>query len=271
MDYFALRSLAYKLSNGVKIEDRTSFFRTYHKTFLGTDAVAWLIGWLKRNGRPDSKQAALELGNKLLKAGFVSHVSNSQPLKNEKIFYRFNMDKLREEKWPRFSEGDVVAHVQMPQEFGGGIFKYALGDGTTVTNLIEQALDDLHRIRLDISPIGCVSFDVKDCGISLRAIPDDEDVKRDDLLPGAVPVLTSPGVAKNPDNSIMFHLINLTGREPCRVITTTTKDGKKKDLGPPPKDPWEKTVVEDLEEKQQLLSANWATKRAVVVLIRRFG
>jgi len=270
MDYFAMRSLAYKLSNGVKIEDRSYFFRRYNKTFLGSDAVTWLCGWLQANGRPCNRTAAQEVGNKLLKAGFFSHCTGQHKFKDEHLFYRFDMEKVRDDKGPRMEKDSKIALMHIPQEFGGGIFKIPVGDGTTVHSLLEQTLDDLHRIRLDVSPAGCVTFEVKDFALSTKDIPEDEDVKKEDVLPDPVPILTTAAIKKK-DDQVELWLINLSGREPCRWITTTSKDGKKKELGPPPKDPWGDVIVLDLNEEKKKLSDHWSSKKACVVLIRRFG
>ena len=72
------------------VQDRTHGFpsRTYPKVFVGTEAVAAMIG----AGIAGDAHHAVGIGNLLLQAGIFRHVLNEHPFRNEPLFYRFASD-----------------------------------------------------------------------------------------------------------------------------------------------------------------------------------
>jgi hypothetical protein len=74
---------------GVPVRDRTHRLRTLRRTFLGSDAVAWLVG----KGHARDAAAAVALGNRLLDAGLLHHAAYEHRLKDSAgLFYRFTAD-----------------------------------------------------------------------------------------------------------------------------------------------------------------------------------
>eukprot|EP00976_Prorocentrum_cordatum_P024309 494775-Prorocentrum_minimum.AAC.3 len=80
----ALVALAVRLSENVKVEDRTYFLRKYERCFVGTDAVEWML----KTQVVESVQEAVAVGNQMLRSGLVHHVLNEHPFENRKLFYR---------------------------------------------------------------------------------------------------------------------------------------------------------------------------------------
>jgi hypothetical protein len=68
--------------NGVEIKDRSWRFRTYPKTFVGSEAVTWISK--KYN---IGKSAALILGEKMRDLGCFDHVVSQHPFLDEYYFY----------------------------------------------------------------------------------------------------------------------------------------------------------------------------------------
>ncbi|KAL6069142.1 DEP domain-containing protein [Balamuthia mandrillaris] len=77
--------------DGVPIATRTYMFRSYPNTFVGCEAVDWLL--TKQSDVPvSSRKEAVELGEKLLQKHFFHHVHYDHGFKDEKLFYRFLQD-----------------------------------------------------------------------------------------------------------------------------------------------------------------------------------
>lgn len=75
-------------SEGVAIATRRFGLRTYPKTFVGTEAVAWLMQTQK-----SSMKGAIQLGQLLIDRGIIHHVHDEHDFKNERLFYRFYQDE----------------------------------------------------------------------------------------------------------------------------------------------------------------------------------
>ena len=79
---------------GLSIGDRKYRLRTYSRVFVGKEAVDWLIRQQKLIGGPaTSRQAAVDIFNELLLAGFIHHCVHDHPFKDEELFYRFQADE----------------------------------------------------------------------------------------------------------------------------------------------------------------------------------
>jgi len=81
-----LQRLAQQLQgeNGVEIKNRRHKLKLYQKCFLGNEAVDWLCSHLKI-----SRVNAVLIGQKLLKAKMISHVSKGNGFEDQSFFYRF--------------------------------------------------------------------------------------------------------------------------------------------------------------------------------------
>eukprot|EP01134_Creolimax_fragrantissima_P006721 CFRG6721T1 len=81
-----LLEVARKLCQNVDIRTRFYHLIAYKDCFLGTDAVKAIINL----GLAADETMAISLGNVMLQAQLIQHVTNSQYFKNERMFYRFN-------------------------------------------------------------------------------------------------------------------------------------------------------------------------------------
>uniref|UniRef100_A0A7S0N715 DEP domain-containing protein n=1 Tax=Pyramimonas obovata TaxID=1411642 RepID=A0A7S0N715_9CHLO len=80
---------AQRMAAGVAAGDHAYRFKTYEECFVGSDAVAWLV----RAGEAASEEAAIALGNRMLKAGLMYHVLDEHNFENAHLFYRFHLDR----------------------------------------------------------------------------------------------------------------------------------------------------------------------------------
>ncbi|MGB3238568.1 MAG: mechanosensitive ion channel domain-containing protein [Geitlerinemataceae cyanobacterium] len=74
--------------NGLDIRDRRYGLAVYSKTFLGSEAVEWLV-----RTQHSGKKAAVQLGQLLVDRGIIHHIFDEHEFKNEYLFYRFYMDE----------------------------------------------------------------------------------------------------------------------------------------------------------------------------------
>jgi len=85
LEIAALEKIKTEMMNKLDIRDRSSFLRTHPRCFVGKDAVQFLI---------DTKYAkdaeeAIQIGNQLIEAGVIEHVTREHMFKNEDLLYRF--------------------------------------------------------------------------------------------------------------------------------------------------------------------------------------
>ncbi|MEO0373667.1 MAG: mechanosensitive ion channel domain-containing protein [Cyanobacteria bacterium P01_A01_bin.17] len=74
--------------DGIEIKDRAYRLRSYPKSFLGCEAVDWLM-----RTQGVSTQEAIELGQTLMDRGVIHHVTDEQPFQDGYFFYRFYDDE----------------------------------------------------------------------------------------------------------------------------------------------------------------------------------
>ena len=81
-----LQRLAQQLqgNNGVEIKNRRHKLKLYQKCFLGNEAVDWLCRHLKI-----SRVNAVLIGQKLIKAKLITHVSKGHDFEDKGFLYRF--------------------------------------------------------------------------------------------------------------------------------------------------------------------------------------
>ena len=106
-----LSQLAEDLKENVTIKDRKHHFRNYPSTFLGRDALAWLIESKSASTMAEAKQ----VGNILISAGYFHHVHDEHTLKDEFLFYRFYDDEKKDAKKKKGKE-DKLDDLSVPQQ-----------------------------------------------------------------------------------------------------------------------------------------------------------
>ena len=80
--------LEMRSENGVEIKTRRHKLKLYQRSFLGNEAVDWIVKKVKV-----SREDAIALGQKMIEKGVFQHVSNEHQFKDEPMFYRFNEDE----------------------------------------------------------------------------------------------------------------------------------------------------------------------------------
>ena len=78
------------LHKNIEKKDRRHRLKSYPTTFLGCDAVAWLM---KEVPDVSSTTEALQLGNRMIRMKLFHHVYDDHLLENTKLFYRFYDDE----------------------------------------------------------------------------------------------------------------------------------------------------------------------------------
>ncbi|HHP7230423.1 MAG TPA: mechanosensitive ion channel domain-containing protein [Xenococcaceae cyanobacterium] len=91
-DWQALTT-AMRGDKGVEIKDRRYNFKTYRKTFLGSDAVNWLIQYEKA-----TRVEAIAIGQLMIEQGLIHHVLDEHNFKDEPLFYRFYLDEAEDKQ-----------------------------------------------------------------------------------------------------------------------------------------------------------------------------
>ena len=86
----SVRQLALEMRSeqGVEIKTRRHRLKLYQRSFLGNEAVDWIVKKVKV-----SREDAIALGQKMLDKEIFKHVNNDYPFKDEPLFYRFNEDR----------------------------------------------------------------------------------------------------------------------------------------------------------------------------------
>ena len=74
-------------SQGIEVRDRRYRLTKYKDCFIGSEMVDWLVNCVPTLG--GDRAAAVELGHKMVRTGFVSHVTRAHGLKDKFLFYRF--------------------------------------------------------------------------------------------------------------------------------------------------------------------------------------
>ena len=89
-------SILEQLRMEVELADRKYMRKTYEKCFLGTDAVDALIRILsgRSGGTSVSRDQAVEVGNELITANLILHVTRDHIFKDAPLFYRFIEDAM---------------------------------------------------------------------------------------------------------------------------------------------------------------------------------
>ena len=75
------------LRSALCVSYRVRRLRRYESCFTGTDAVAWLTS----NDKAATPEEAVMLGNDMLRAGLLHHVSFKRPFQDKDSLYRCGM------------------------------------------------------------------------------------------------------------------------------------------------------------------------------------
>jgi Domain found in Dishevelled, Egl-10, and Pleckstrin (DEP) len=77
-----------RAKGGLDIKARPYKLKLYHRCFVGSEAVSWMVENLKF-----SRQEAVAFGQKLIDKKILHHVCDEHQFKDEQIFYRFYEDE----------------------------------------------------------------------------------------------------------------------------------------------------------------------------------
>lgn len=73
---------------GVQIKERQYHLKTYRQCFVGSEAVDWLVAYLKV-----SRADAVQIGQRLIDERWIHHVLDEQAFQDSYFFYRFHWDE----------------------------------------------------------------------------------------------------------------------------------------------------------------------------------
>jgi hypothetical protein len=90
LNRISVRNVALQMheKDGVEIKTRRHKLKLYHHSFLGNEAVDWLVKKLNI-----SRLDAVKLGEKLIAKKIIHHVLDEYNFKDEPLFYRFYEDE----------------------------------------------------------------------------------------------------------------------------------------------------------------------------------
>ncbi|MEL6261760.1 MAG: mechanosensitive ion channel domain-containing protein [Cyanobacteria bacterium J06626_6] len=74
--------------DGIDIGDHRFWLTVYPNSFVGSEAVTWIVKTQKA-----TREAAVRLGQRLVENGLIHHVTDEHPFKDEYLFYRFYEDE----------------------------------------------------------------------------------------------------------------------------------------------------------------------------------
>lgn len=91
------------------VKDRKSLLRSYSNCFVGREFVDWML----QVREAESRDEAVEIGQRLLDAGALEHVSKEQQFEDKDQYYRFNTetDLLRESAFAGDSVPDMDSNI----------------------------------------------------------------------------------------------------------------------------------------------------------------
>ena len=78
---------AMRQPDGLAIQDRTFRLKAYAQCFIGSEAVDWLVNYLRV-----SRADAVRVGQRLLTDNWIRHVVNEQTFQDDYFFYRFRSE-----------------------------------------------------------------------------------------------------------------------------------------------------------------------------------
>ncbi len=89
-DKINIKNLIAKMrgEDGLEIKTRRYQLKLYKRCFVGSEAVDWLVNYLKI-----SRTQAVAIGKKLVHKKVIHHVTDEHSFKDENLFYRFYEDE----------------------------------------------------------------------------------------------------------------------------------------------------------------------------------
>merc|ERR1719384_2576020 len=89
-----LEEIGKRLKENLTIRDRTWRLRMYRKCFVGNECVEVMISLKIAN----NEQEAIKMGNKLMNAKIIQHITNEHGFENKHYFYKFVADITKDEE-----------------------------------------------------------------------------------------------------------------------------------------------------------------------------
>lgn len=108
----AAEDLAALLQRSLAIADRSYHLQNYPQCFVGSEAVAWLVGHLRRPAAD-----AVALGQALMALGLLIHVTQDHPFLDDTLYYRLTCSAAAD----ALQLGDVLAGLQGGPGGTGGV------------------------------------------------------------------------------------------------------------------------------------------------------
>ncbi len=151
-------------SNGVAVQNRRYRLNIYANSFIGSEAVTWLI-----KEQQCSREAAIQLGQTLLEKGMIRHVTDEHGFMDAYLFYRFDPMRIRSEA--RLDDGQPSQSTQLDIE-------------TLVTKLQQPGGIELQnrRYRLSTYPNSLIGSELVDWLVQVQTCSRDEAVDIGQLL-----------------------------------------------------------------------------------------
>eukprot|EP00884_Botryococcus_braunii_P007757 jgi/Botrbrau1/16983/Bobra.49_2s0043.2 len=136
--YTELVQLAEKMQMGIEIKDRVYRLKTYRNCFIGHEAIDWLVS----QGHSVDSASAVRLGQQMVQAGLVHHVTDDHSLENKYLFYRFRL--------PMHSPGGPMARDHIGSPRGTGAFPQSRSDAPEGTTPLRHGGSE---VRKDAHPV----------------------------------------------------------------------------------------------------------------------
>lgn len=147
------------MPEGVEIKTRRYRLKQYKKCFLGNEAVRWLIDSGSRSAVggvfTSSTERALEVGNAMIAAGLLSHVTSDHSFKDEMMYYRFTADGPPDKEKDGGAEPDQEpdsASLSVSRSFSIGSSRSSTRSSSRSSSSVDAALmesfdvDELRRL-----------------------------------------------------------------------------------------------------------------------------
>lgn len=122
----SLESLSQRLEEAVTLKDRKYRLSTYKKCFLGTEAVDELI----KNEMAATRIDAVDIGQLLLDAGYINHVTRDHDFKDKDLYYRFTAHE---------DHGATKGSAEEKEKGQSGTWAKFLGSGYNTRDISLQA------------------------------------------------------------------------------------------------------------------------------------
>lgn len=155
-DFMSLDDIANCFRNGIKVSNHTYHLKTYKNSFVGSEAIDFIV----ESGMSKTRDDAVKLGRMLADDyKLFEHVSNAHELKDERLFYRFTEDsnKLLEATHKEIGH-DELTNIAKSFETGISVkdnqYRRRISRNTFVGSDAIDYLSNFARCRLEAVTIG---------------------------------------------------------------------------------------------------------------------